>query len=62
MGRKNKKLPKAPKRRNMEAYGMIFRHKNGGSAGFHGSKRKQESKDACRKRVRRNDFQSCSWR
>jgi hypothetical protein len=56
MGRKNKKLPKAPKRRNMEAYGVIFRHKNGGSAGFHGSKRKQESKDACRKKVRRNDF------
>ncbi len=59
MAKKSKKSPKVPKRRNMEAYGMIFRHKNGGSAGYHGSKRRQTSRDACRKKVWRNDFQSC---
>jgi hypothetical protein len=31
-----KKQPQKP--RNMVAYGMIFRHKNGGSAGYHNKK------------------------
>jgi len=31
-----KKQPQKP--RNMVAYGMILRHKNGGSAGYHSKK------------------------
>ena len=32
------KTLKVPKRRNMQSYDMIFRFKNGGSAGYHSNK------------------------